>query len=90
MKVYGAKFSLPISKSLLIEKHRQKRFDWTHAAGDMDWNRIIFSDETTVHLNQLKRYVFNLPAKGKVFRTVKGEHLGVFFMQRLWPHLLFP
>ena len=37
----------------------------------MDWNRIIFSDETTVRLNQLKRCVWNLPGKRKVFRTVK-------------------
>ena len=57
LKEYGAKFSLPISKRLLTEKHRQKRLDWAHAAGDMDWNRIIFSDKTTVRLNQLKRCV---------------------------------
>ena len=37
----------------------------------MDWNRIIFSDETTVRLNQLKRCVCNLPGKRKVFRTVE-------------------
>ena len=71
LKKYGAKFSLPISKSLLTEKHRQKRFEWAHAAGDMDWNRIIFSDEPTVRLNQLKKHVWNLPKKRKVFRTVK-------------------
>ncbi|CAF3372163.1 unnamed protein product [Rotaria socialis] len=71
LKEYGAKFSLPISKPLLTEKHRQKRLEWAHAAGDIDWNRIIFSDETTVRLNQLKRCVWNLPGKRKVFRTVK-------------------
>ena len=38
LKEYGAKFSLTISKSLLTKKHRQKRLDWAHAAGDMDWN----------------------------------------------------
>ena len=36
-----------------------------------DWNRIIFSHETTVRLNQLKRCVCNLPKKRKIFRTVK-------------------
>ena len=90
MKEYGAKFSLPISKPPLTEKYRQKRLGWAHAAGDMNCNRIIFSDETTVRLNQLKRCVWNLPGKRKVFRTVKGEHLGMFLMQRLWSHLLFP
>ena len=90
LKENVANFSLPISKPLLTEKHRQKRLDWARAASDMDWNRNIFSDETTVRLNQLKRGVFgNYLGKRKVFRTVKGEHLGMFFMRRLWPHLLF-
>ncbi|CAF3253568.1 unnamed protein product, partial [Rotaria sp. Silwood2] len=61
--------NLPISKPLLTEKHLQKRLEWAHAAGDMNWNRIIFSDETTVRLSQLKRCVWNLPGKRKVFRT---------------------
>ena len=71
MKEYGAKCSLLISKPLLTERHRQKCLDWAHAAGDMDWNRIIFSDESTIRLNQLKRCVWNLPGKRKVFRAVK-------------------
>ena len=37
----------------------------------MDWNRIIFSDETIVRLKQLKRCVCNLPGKRKGFWTVK-------------------
>ena len=80
------KFTVPISKPLLTEKRRwlDPYCSW------YDWNRIIFFHETNVRLNQLKRCVCNLPAKRKVFRTVKGEHLGMFFMQRLWPHLLFP
>ena len=71
LKEYRAKFSLPISKPFLTEKHRQKRLDWAHATDYMDWNRIIFSDETTVRLNQLKRCVWNLLGNRKVFRTVK-------------------
>jgi hypothetical protein len=37
----------------------------------MDWNRVIFSDEATVRLNQLQRYMWNLSGKKKVVRTVK-------------------
>ena len=33
--------------------------------------RIFFTDQTTVRLNQLKRCVWNLPGKRKVFRAVK-------------------
>ena len=71
LKEYGAKFSLLISKPLLTEKHRQKRLQWAQAVRGVDWNRIVFIDETTVRLNQLKRCVWNLPGKRKVFRIVK-------------------
>jgi len=71
LKECGAKFSLPISKPLLTERHRQKRFQWAQSMNDMDWNRVIFSDETTIRLNQLKRCVWNLPGRRKVSRTVK-------------------
>ena len=71
LKEHGAEFSPPISKPLLTEKHRQKRLQWAQAVRGVDWNRIVFTDETTVRLNQLKRCVWNLPRKRKVFRTVK-------------------
>ena len=71
LKEHGAKFSPPISKPLLTEKHRQKRLQWAQAVRGVDWNRIVFTDETTVRQNQLKRCVWNLLGKRKVFRTVK-------------------
>ena len=71
LKERGAKFSPSISKPLLTEKHRHKRLQWAQAVRDVNWNRIVFTDETTLRLNQLKRCVWNLPGKRKVFRTVK-------------------
>jgi transposase len=71
LKEPGAKFSAPLSKPLLTEKHRQNRLRWAEATRDIDWNRVIFSGETTVRLNQLKRFVWNLPGRRKVVRTVK-------------------
>jgi hypothetical protein len=53
LKEAGAKFSPPISKPLLTEKHRYDHLPWAQATRDMDWDRVIFSDETSVHLNQL-------------------------------------
>jgi hypothetical protein len=70
LKEAGAKFSPPISKPLLTERHRYGRLQWAQATHDMDWDRVIFSDEATVRLNQLKPYVWNLPGKKKVVRTV--------------------
>ena len=71
LKEHGTKVSPPISKPLLTEKHRQKRLQWAKAVRGVDWNRIVFTDETTVRLNQLKRCVRNVPGKRKVFRTMK-------------------
>ena len=71
LKEHEANFSPPISKPLLTEKHRRKRLQWAQAVSDVDWNRIVFTDETTGRLNQLKLCVWNLPGKTKVFRTVK-------------------
>ena len=71
LKKAGAKFSLPISKPLLTGNHRYDRLRWTQATCDIDWNQVVFSDETTVRLNPLKRHVWHLLGKRKVVRTVK-------------------
>ena len=71
LKEAGAKFSLLISKPLLTENHRYDRLRWTQATCDIDWNQVIFSDETTVRLNPLKQHVWHLPEKRKVVQTVK-------------------
>ena len=55
MKEAGANFSLPISKPLLTENHRYDRLRWAQATCVIDWNQVIFSDETTIQLDPLKR-----------------------------------
>lgn len=67
----GAKYGPPISKPLLTEKHRSDRLKWAEDHQDNDWDRVIFSDESTIYLNQVKGRVWNLPEKKKVARTVK-------------------
>ena len=46
----GGKFINEISKSLLTEKHRIKRLEWAKKNQNFDWNRVIFSDESTFQL----------------------------------------
>ena len=70
MKDAGAKFSLPISKPLLTENHRYGRLRWAQATCDIDWNQVTFSDETTPHLNPLKRHIWYLSGKRKIVRRV--------------------
>ncbi|CAF2863177.1 unnamed protein product [Rotaria sp. Silwood2] len=38
---------------------------------NFDWNKAVFSDETTVRLNTLKKYYWQQPGERKVVRTVK-------------------
>ena len=72
LKEAEAKFSLPISKPLLIEHHRYDRLRWVQPTYDIDWNQIIFSDEATVRLNPLKRHVWYFLGEREVVRTVKN------------------
>ena len=67
----GAKYNRPMSKPLLTEHHRDNRLKWAQDYEAANWDRVIFSDETTVRLNCVKGLVWNLPGKKKVIRTVK-------------------
>ena len=67
----GAKYNRPISKPLLTERHRERRLQWAQDHQTMDWDQVIFSDETTIRLNSVKGMFWNLPGKKKVIRTVK-------------------
>ena len=72
LKEIEAKFSLPISKPRLTENHRYDRLQWAQATCDIGWNQVIFSDEATIRLNPLKRYVWYLLGKRKEVRRVKN------------------
>ena len=53
----GAKYSRPMSKSLLTEHHQQNRLRWAQQHKATDWNQVIFSGKTAVHLNSVKGLV---------------------------------
>lgn len=67
----GGKYSQELPKPLLSEKHQIKRLQWAKKHRDFDWNRVIFTDESTVQLFQSNRKVWQFIGKRKVFRTVK-------------------
>ena len=52
---------------------------------DIEWNQVIFSNQTIVCLNLLKRHVWHLPGTREVVRTVKnpgkGECVSLLFEQ---------
>jgi transposase len=67
----GGKFSKEIPKPLLSEKHRAKRLEWAIEHQNFDWNRVIFTDESTFQLFRSNKKVWHFARKKKVFRTVK-------------------
>ena len=62
----GAKFSPPMLKPLLKEGHQMNCLKWAEAHMATNWDQVIFSDETTIHLNQVKCQVWNTPGKKKM------------------------
>jgi transposase len=67
----GGKYAIKLSKPLLSNMHQKKRLQWAKQLKDYDWNRVIFSDESSFYLYQRKRKVWQFPGKKKIFRTVK-------------------
>ncbi len=67
----GGKFVKEVSKPLLSEKHRANRLQWAKKHKKFDWNRVIFTDESTFQLYQSNRKVWQFIGRRKVFRTVK-------------------
>ncbi|GBC00286.1 hypothetical protein RclHR1_03800002 [Rhizophagus clarus] len=67
----GGKFVKEISKPLLSEQHRIKRLKWAKKHKNFDWNKVIFTDESTFQLFQSNRKVWQFTGRRKVFRSVK-------------------
>ena len=53
------RYNRPLLKPLLTENHRINRLKWAHDYKAMDWNQVVFTDETTVRLNCVKGMVWN-------------------------------
>lgn len=65
------KYSAPISKPLLTDNHREKRLQWAKKHINFDWNKVVFTDESTFLLNQPVKKVWNFSRRKKIIRTVK-------------------
>src|SRR5215470_8373861 len=67
----GGKHTNEILKPLLTDNHRRKRLQWAKDHQNFDWNRVIFTDESTFQLYSSKKKVWQFPGRKKVYRTVK-------------------
>ena len=50
----GGRYNRPLLKPLLTENHRTNRLKWAHDHKAMNWNQVVFTDETTIRLNCVK------------------------------------
>lgn len=58
-----SKFSHSLSTKLLTNKHRNNRFKWTQAQMTTSLDYEIFTDETTVRQNHVKKFAWNLRSR---------------------------
>jgi transposase len=65
------KYMAKLSKPLLGEAHKEKRLQWAKVHTNFDWNKVIFSDESTFCLNQRVKKTWQFPGKRKLIRSVK-------------------
>ena len=68
---FGFSYSAPLLKPLLTETHQLKRFEWSRKYMQFDWNKVIFSDETTVHMDRPPSRVWQRRGARFPFSTVK-------------------
>src|SRR6185437_1467300 len=67
----GAKYIAKLSKPLLTEKHKEKRLKWAKDHQDFDWDQVIFTDESTFHLNQPHSRTWQWSGRRKLWQSVK-------------------
>lgn len=67
----GFKATFPLSKPLLTSEHIRRRLEWCELMESIDWNKVIFSDETTFWLKPTKRRYWTRGSTRKVVRVVK-------------------
>lgn len=61
----------PTSKPFLKVQHVEKRLQWAVSNRDRDWNRVVFTDETTIQLFQSPNRVWKRKGEMVVASTVK-------------------
>ncbi|CAF4784726.1 unnamed protein product, partial [Rotaria sp. Silwood2] len=70
-KEAGLQLMKPTSKPLLTADHIKKRLEWTIQHQDVDWNQVIFTDESSFHMKQVIRRVWKKRGEKYYVSTVK-------------------
>ena len=67
----GFKYSKPLQKPLLTQRHRNIRLSWARSLVNYSWNQMIVSDETVFRAHEIRKFFWQRPGKRKVCRTIK-------------------
>ena len=61
----------PTSKPLLTSDHIKKRLEWAIKHKDVNWNQVVFTDETSFHMKQVIRRVWRKRGENYYVSTIK-------------------
>jgi transposase len=67
----GVQSMKPTSKPLLTSYHIKKRLQWAIEHQDVDWNQVVFTDESSFHMKQVIRRVWKKRGEKYYVSTVK-------------------
>ncbi|CAF3005901.1 unnamed protein product [Rotaria sp. Silwood2] len=70
-KEAGVQSMKPTSKPLLTSDHIQKRLKWAIEHKDVNWNQVVFTDETSFHMKQAIRRVWKKRGENYYVSTIK-------------------
>ena len=67
----GLTYAPPMVKPLLSELHRQKRVEWAQTHLNVNWNEVLFTDESSVKVYYNRKCVWRRRGEHVVRRSVK-------------------
>ncbi|CAF4840827.1 unnamed protein product, partial [Rotaria sp. Silwood1] len=70
-KEAGVQSMKPTSKPLLTSDHIQKRLKWAIEHKDVNWNQVVFTDETSFYMKQVIRRVWKKRGENYYVSTIK-------------------
>lgn len=71
IKEAGIEHLAPLKKPMLTEEHRANRLQWVEDNMDFDWDRVIFTDESSYSVYMPVTKVWRRRGEKKVARTLK-------------------
>ncbi|CAF2994437.1 unnamed protein product [Rotaria sp. Silwood2] len=85
----GVQSMKPTSQPLLTNGHIKKRLQWAIKRKDVDWNQIVFTDESSFHMKHMIRRVWKKRGEKYYVSTIKHP-VKVHLMCKIYQNGLLP